>query len=302
MPTAHHKGNEFLALPEEFARRENARVLVLPIPYEATTTYGRGTVRGPRAILEASSQVEFFDEMRRDEPCRGGIHTLPPLDCRGTPEHVIDRIARDAENLAREGRFLLSLGGEHSLTVGAVEGIGRALGPLTVVQVDAHADLREEYEGSPFNHACVMRRIVERHPIVEVGIRALSVEESRFIEETETPVAFADEIRAARRSGAGPGVAGAGWMARAIESIKTDRVYLTFDLDGLDPSIMPAVGTPEPGGLLWDEALAFVQALFERREVVAADVVELCPIEGLAAPDFLAARLAYKIAGHAARA
>lgn len=302
MPIAHHKGNEFLALPAEFARRENARVLVLPIPYEATTTYGRGTVRGPRAIIEASSQVEFFDEIHRDEPCRGGIHTLPPFDCRGTPEDVLDRLAREAENLAREGRFLLSLGGEHSLTVGAVEGVVRALGPLTVVQVDAHADLREEYEGSRLNHACVMRRIAESHPIVEVGIRALSVEESGFLDESGAPVVFATEIRAARWTGMGSRAEGGGWVARTMGAIKTDRVYLTFDLDGLDPSIMPAVGTPEPGGLLWDEALAFIEALFKSKDVVAADLVELCPINGLTAPDFLAARLAYKIAGHAARA
>ena len=147
-----------------------------------------------------------------------------------------------------------------------------------------------------------MRRIAESHPIVEVGIRALSVEESIFLDEGGAPVVFATEVRAARWTGTGPRAEGAGWVARTMGAIKTDRVYLTFDLDGLDPSIMPAVGTPEPGGLLWDEALAFIEALFKSKDVVAADLVELCPISGLIAPDFLAARLAYKIAGHAARA
>ncbi len=278
-----------------------SRVLVLPVPYEATTSYVKGTARGPSAIIEASSQVEFFDEMRGDEPCRAGIHTLPPLDCRGTPGDIIDRIAHETSELVTEGRFILTLGGEHSLTAGCVEGVAEHEGPMTVVQIDAHADLRDHYEGSPWSHACVMRRIAERHPIVQVGIRSLSPEETGFIEDRGIVTICATEVAAARGVGDARGGARK-WIGKALDAIETEQVYLTVDLDGFDPSIMPAVGTPEPGGLLWFETLSLIESLFERKEVIAADIVELCPIPGFVAPDFLAARLAYKIAGHALRA
>ncbi len=301
MPLSDHTGSEFLDLPPELAGREAAGALVLPIPYEVTTSYVRGTERGPAAILAASSQVEYFDEIHHDEPCRRGIHTLPPLDCRGTPEDVVARIEDRLRSLASEGAFVLALGGEHTISVGAAEGISRDVGDLTVVMVDAHADLRDRYEGSPLSHACVARRIAERRPIVQVGVRSLSAEESAFIEESGITTVFASTIASERCAGGG-GHAHPAWIDAALRSVETDAVYLTLDLDGLDPSIMPAVGTPEPGGLLWHETLAFIEALFERKTVVAADVVELCPIPGMAAPDFLAARLAYKIAGHALRA
>jgi agmatinase len=167
--------------------------------------------------------------------------------------------------------------------------------------VDAHADLRNQYEGSPWSHACVARRIAERHPVVQVGIRSLSSEESAFIEGGGVTTIFASAIASERCKGPGD-AAGSAWIDAALDAVQSGSVYLTFDLDGLDPSIMPAVGTPEPGGLLWYETLAFLEALFERKSVVAADVVELCPIPGAVASDFLAARLAYKIVGHALRA
>ena len=196
---------------------------------------------------------------------------------------------------------MLSLGGEHSLTVGTVEGSHGPLGTLTVVQVDAHADLRDEYEGSRLNHACVMRRLAEAFPLVEVGIRALSAEEYDFLRRGRTTAITAREIAASR--GLGPETAeGAPWIRRALDAIRTKRVYLTVDLDGLDPSVVPAVGTPDPGGLTWFETLALIRALFARGGVAAADVVELCPAPGSTLSDYAAARLAYKIAGHAARA
>jgi len=296
-----HTGSEFLDLPADLSARGTAGALVLPIPYEATTSYVKGTERGPAAILAASSQVEWFDEIGRDEPVRRGIHTLPPLDCRGAPEEVVERVRRETHAAASEGAFVLSLGGEHTVTVGAVEGIARVAGDLTVVVIDAHADLRDTYEGSPLSHACVARRIVERHPIVQVGIRSLSAEENAFIEERGVATVFASTVASERRASPG-GDTRPAWVETALGAVETDAVYLSFDLDGLDPSIMPAVGTPEPGGLLWYETLALIDALFERKAVVAADVVELCPIPGAAAPDFLAARLAYKIVGRALRA
>jgi len=296
-----HTGGEFLGLPPEACDRARSRIVVLPIPYEATTTYGRGTRRGPDAILAASLQVEFFDELEGDEPCMRGIHTLPPLDCDGAPEDVVPRIRRATSELAGEGRFVLALGGEHTLTVGAAPGVASAVGALTVVQVDAHADLRDEYEGSPLNHACVMRRLAEDFPIVQVGVRAFSAEEAAFASRRGIVAVPAHEI-AASRSVAPETAEGAPWIQRVLGAIQGSRVYLTVDLDGLDPSVVPAVGTPDPGGLSWYETLALIRALFKRKTVVAADVVELCPAAGTLRSDYAAARLAYKIAGHALRA
>lgn len=301
MPSTDHTGSEFLDLPPELAERRTAGALVAPIPYEATTSYVEGTENGPSAILAASSQVEHYDELHRDEPCRRGIHTLAPFDCCGAPEEVVARIEQELSPLAGEGKFILSLGGEHSLSIGAVEGVAQAAGSLTVVQVDAHADLRDEYQGSRLSHACVARRLAERHPIVQVGVRSLSCEESEFIDKSGITTVFASEIAIERTAGRQTGIRPA-WIDRVVGAVETKLVYLTVDLDALDPSIMPAVGTPEPGGLLWHETLELLQALFEERDVIAADLVELNPIRGMAAPDFLAARLAYKIAGHALRA
>ncbi len=292
-----HAGNEFLDLPSELTARDAAAAVVFPIPYEATTSYTKGTEWGPAAIIEASSQVEWYDETHGDEPCRKGIHTLPPLDCRGTPEDVIDRIAREVSSVRSEGRFVLSLGGEHTVSIGCVAGVAVQEDSLTVVHVDAHADLRDEYEGSPWSHACVMRRIVDRHPIVQVGTRSLSEEEAEFVERKGIPVVSGQDIAEARSDPEGV----KRWIDTILANIRTERVYLTLDLDSLDPSIMPAVGTPEPGGLLWHEAIALVDALFRHKEVLAADLVELCPIPGFVAPDFIAARLAYKIVGQAIR-
>ncbi|MBM3307218.1 MAG: agmatinase [Candidatus Eisenbacteria bacterium] len=296
-----HTGGEFLGLPPEAADVARARVVVLPIPYEATTTYRKGTGLGPSAILAASAQVEFFDETERDEPCFRGIHTLPPLDATGSPEEVVARIENAAATHAGAGRFVLALGGEHTVTVGAARGVARGRGPLTVVQIDAHADLRNEYEGSPLNHACVMRRLLTDFPIVQVGIRAFSSEEDDLIRRRSITAVTAREIASSR--GSYPETAtDAPWIRRALAAVATDAAYLTVDLDGLDPSVVPAVGTPDPGGLLWYEALAFIEALFAERAVVAADVVELCPAPDSARSDYAAARLAYKIAGHALRA
>ena len=293
-----HDPGAFLRLPPQMSDTPDPRVVVLPIPYEASTSYIQGTARGPVAIIEASSQVEWFDESRGDEPCRAGLTTLPPLDCSGTPTEVVDRITDSVAGHVGEGRFVLSLGGEHTVTVGCARGSagGEA---LTVVQIDAHADLRDEYRGSRWSHACVMRRLSDRFPLLGIGIRSMSAEEGAFIENSPAvTIVPAGEVASARCEHDGCLT----WVERAIQAIDTERVYLTVDLDGLDPSVVPAVGTPEPGGLLWNELLVFTRELFASRDVVSADVVELCPTPGSVTSDFAAARLAYKIAGHALRA
>jgi agmatinase len=295
------QGGEFLGLPPEASDAARSRVVVLPVPYEASTTFLRGTGGGPAAILAASTQVEFFDETERDEPCMLGLHTLPPLDVSGAPEDVVARVEGAVAAHAAAGRFVLTLGGEHTVSIGAVRGAARGRGPLTVVQIDAHADLRDEYEGSPFNHACVMRRLAERFPLVQVGIRAYSAEEDEFIRRSGITAVTAREIAASR--GRGPETdEDAPWIRKVLNALGTERVYLSVDLDGLDPSVVPSVGTPDPGGLSWYETLALVRALFARGGVAGADVVELCPSSGSAMSDYAAARLAYKIAGHALRA
>jgi agmatinase len=298
MSVPSHDGGAFLELPQEMSDPRTSPVLILPIPFEATTCYRKGTVGGPAAIVSASSHVEWYDEEYDDEPCRLGIHTLPDLDCSGASEEVVDRIRDSVARHVADGRFVLSLGGEHTVTVGCVRGAASA-GPLTVVQIDAHGDLRDEYEGSPWSHACVMRRLSGEHRIVQVGTRAISAEEARFTETSREIVRVSgSDIGEARRAGSGHDV----WIRRVVDAIETERVYLTIDLDGLDPAVVPAVGTPVPGGLLWYETLALLRALFAARTIVSADVVELCPIPGQVVSDFAAAQLTYRIAGHAVRA
>jgi len=279
----------FLGLPEELADPTTARVWVLPVPYEATTTYGAGTRNGPMAILSASRQVELYDHRHGCEPAeRLGFATLPPMDITvSTPEAMINRLAAAVETVFSQPpspELLVVLGGEHSISAGVARGLARVVdaGGLVCVQVDAHADLRDEFEGSPFNHACAARRIAEVCPVFQIGIRNISKEEAEFCP-------TASNIQTFFREQWGPSGVNA---LRDFVSGKT--VYLTIDLDGLDPSIMPAVGTPEPGGLLWHELLEIIRTIAEAAaRIPVMDVVELAPIPGMIAPDFLAAKLIY---------
>ncbi len=283
----------FLGLPEKLSRRNTSDVLVLPIPYEQTTSYGGGTREGPRAILRASRNVELYDEEFDSEPAERGIHTLPAIepDARG-PEAMRERIARVVESVLREGQLLVALGGEHSITPGVVDGIAKRHRAFTVVQFDAHADLRESYQDSPMSHACAMRRVLETHPVVSVGIRSLSSEEAEFARERRLPSIPASAF-------AEPGADLDAIAQRFVAMIATDAVFITFDLDALDPSILPSTGTPEPGGLGWYPTLHLLRALARRKRIVGIDVVELAPIPGLPGPDFLAAKLTYKMIGYA---
>jgi agmatinase len=275
----------FLGLPEE-KRSVGARVHVLPVPYEATVSYGKGARGGPRAIILASQQVELYDPEFDSEPALSyGIHTLPSVG-----EANIGELAAAAESILREGNLLLSLGGEHSITPALVRGVCRAVGkPLTVVQIDAHADLRNEYGGTPQSHACAMRRSLEETGgrLLALGIRSFSMEEACFIRENSGRVTVwtAEEIE---RMGAHRLISG---LKRAL---KGSAVYLTIDVDGLDPSVIPATGTPEPGGLSWQRTCEIVKTVAETSRVVALDCVELAPREGLHMAEFTAAKLLYK--------
>jgi agmatinase len=278
----------FLALEDALSNYETARAVVLPIPYEATVSFGAGTRNGPQAIIAASRQVETFDHEFGDSPCKIGIATLGELEqLSGGPEEMTTRIEEAALQILADGKFLLSLGGEHSISPALVKSHKAKYPKLSVLQIDAHSDLRPEYQGSRYSHACAMSRIWEICDFVGVGVRSFSGSKNE-----ERAVSEGRLIEAAKFHSDPDSI-------RNILSLLWDDVYITFDLDGLDPSVMPAVGTPEPGGLLWDETLNLVRRVSHQRRIVGADIVELAPIPGISHPDFTAARLAYKIMTYA---
>ncbi len=277
----------FLGLPAEHSGWEGSQALLLPIPYEASTSYGGGTKAGPRAILEASSQIELYDAELGCEPAlRWGIHTLPALATNaGDAEGAIHQIDAVVGGLLETGKLLGILGGEHSLSAGVARALARTLGPIITVQLDAHADLRDTYEGSRYSHACAARRMLECGPVVQLGIRSLDISEAEFIAAHPSDVLSisADEMHA-----------GTDYRQRVVDRIQGRTVFLTLDVDALDPSIMPATGTPEPGGLSWHQMLDTVRLVAAHSHVAAFDCVELSPIAGLYAPSFAAAKLVYK--------
>lgn len=263
---------------------ERARVVILPIPLDRTTSYVPGTRYGPHEILVASSHMELWDEETGTDVHGVGICTLPEMELPlGTMDQVIAEIRRVAGEIVRRGKFPVVLGGEHSVTSPVVAALAEEHAGLSVLQIDAHADLRESYFGEVHNHACAMRRVLEHARGVQVGIRSLSTEEAAAAPKLPTTIFYDHDMR--RRGD---------WMGAVVESL-SDSVYVTIDCDGLDPAIMPAVGTPEPGGLTWYETLGLLRRVMASRRVVGCDLVELCPIPGLAAPNFLCAKLVYKI-------
>lgn len=277
--------NEFLAIEGKRASYEDARFVILPIPYDATTSYRAGTRNGPGAILEASRQVEDFDEELGTALSGCRMATLEPLEVRADgPAAMHDAIFRSAKRVIRDGKFLFSLGGEHSITSGLVRAVMTRHRKLSILQIDAHADLRDQYEGSPYSHASVMRRVLELGArIVPVGIRNISHEENAFARREKLRIFSAREC-----------VKNDHWMEDVVNAL-ADPVYITVDIDGFDPAFAPGTGTPEPGGLDWYKVTALLRKVIEQRNVVAADVVEVMPIPGQSVTEFLAARLAYKI-------
>lgn len=265
---------------------EEARFVVVPIPYDLTTSYQPGTRRGPKAILEASSYMELYDDELGKETYLCGIHTADPVevDTRG-PEAMTAKIRERIEEIVAAGKIPVPIGGEHSVSIGVVQAMKEKFPGLSVLQFDAHADLRDSYQGSPYSHACAARRIWEICPITQVGIRSLSAEDAAFIKEKKIPSFHADFVDEDR------------WWEK-VEKTLTDDVYITVDLDCLDPAVMSATGTPEPGGISWKNLLRVIKEVAGKRRIRGFDVVELSPIPGLVAPDFLAAKLIYRIMGY----
>jgi len=278
----------FLGLPAELAQLESAGVLLLPVPYEATVSWMSGTKDGPRAIMRASHFIELYDHELDSEPYRVGVHTLPELLLPGSgPEQAIAELRRAIDVVLDTGKFVIMLGGEHSLSSPPILAHADRLGDerLSVLQLDAHTDLREEYDGTPFSHAAVMHRVHERVDLVPVGIRSMTGAERALAREREIPIVFGHELE------------GEEWIDRVMLALGAN-VYITFDVDYFDPSVMPATGTPEPGGGLWNPTMRLLERVFRERNVVGADVVELAPIPGMVAPDFTAAKLVYKMIGY----
>jgi agmatinase len=277
--------HNFGGLEGEFAELASAKAAVLPVPYDFSTSYQGGTRWGPQAILNASQNMELWDD-ELGAIYRAGIHTLPALEPTALgPEAMCARVEQAVGWILEQRKLPAILGGEHSITAGAVRAAAARFPRLSVLQLDAHADMRDEYLDSPFSHACVMRRIRECVPAASVGIRSMSEEEAGHLAEHPVPIWSTRRFRALK-----------GDWGPILDTL-TEEVFVTFDLDGLDPGILPATGTPEPGGLDWFEAVDLLKAVSRRSRIVGFDIVELAPIAGQVASDFLAARLTYRLIG-----
>ncbi len=275
-PTANFGG-----LPPEYSEAAGSRVVIVPVPYDGTSTWVKGADKGPAAILRASANMELYDIETDAQPYLDGIFTDEAVTEDRSPEAMVEAVRRRVQGHLANRKLTVVVGGEHSVSIGAVQAHAGRYPGLSVLQLDAHSDLRDEYEGSKYNHACVMARVRELCPIVQVGIRSMDISEKPAL--VEDRIFFAHEIHDSLT-----------WIDKVVAKL-TEQVYITIDLDAFDPSIMPSTGTPEPGGLGWYAVLTLLKAVCRRRTVVGFDVVELCPVETNWAPDFLAAKLIYKI-------
>lgn len=272
----------FADIPKQFAELQTAKVVILPVPYDGTSTWLKGADKGPQAILEASANMELYDIETDSEVYQHGIYTASPISENSAPEIMSKAVEKTVINFLQKEKFIVTLGGEHSVSIGAIKAYAEKFKNLTILQLDAHTDLREKYEGSKFNHACVMARVKEwQIPFVQVGIRSMDSEEKSSLTPEQT--FFAKDI-----SG------NTNWQEKVIPLL-SENVYITIDLDVFDPAFMPSTGTPEPGGLDWWNVLKLLKLVANSRQIVGFDVVELCPNASNKAPDFLAAKLIYKL-------
>ena len=271
----------FGEIPREYADYSTSPIVIFPVAYDKTSTWIKGSDKGPQAILDASANMELYDIDTDSEVYRLGIHTAEIMRSENSPEKLTGEVYEKVRKYAGDEKFVVTLGGNHTVSIGAIRAFAGKYNDLTVLQFDAHADLRQEYEDSPYNHACVMARARELCSVLQVGIRSMSVEEKEFMDPERT--VFAGEILDSTK-----------WEQKVLNNL-TKNVYITIDLDVFDPAIMPSTGTPEPGGLRYDQVLNMIRKVIVRSNVVAFDVVELCPNERNKAPDFLAAKLLYQI-------
>jgi len=275
---------KFGDFPSSYKKMATSKVAILPIAYDETSTWKKGADKGPLAILEASQALEWFDRETSSEPYKIGIHTYPIQKDFISPKSMVNYIKNKTKKIIDKQQFYIGIGGEHSVSIGAIYAFAEEYKDLSVLQIDAHADLRDKYLGSKYNHACVMRRAREVADIVQVGIR--SFDKCEYDTMDKNKVFFAEDIYNS-----------ISWIPKVIDKL-SDNVFITIDLDGFDPSILPATGTPEPGGLMWYQTLQLLKEVFAKKNVVGCDVVELCPNEYSASSDFFAAKLIYKMIGY----
>lgn len=268
-------------LPEEYSDPENAHIVIIPVAYDGTSTWIKGADKGPSAIIEASANMELYDIETHSEVYKKGIYTEDAITGGITTREMIEATNGTVQYYLEKNKFTVVIGGEHSVSIGSVKAHAKHYANLTVLQLDAHTDLRKEYNGSIYNHACVMARIKESCPVVQVGIRSMDSLEKDSMDKNRT--FLAEDI-----------YNNTDWIKKVISNL-SDNVYITIDLDVFDPSIMPSTGTPEPGGLLWYDVLALLKAVSDKKNIVGFDVVELCPDDRNKAPDFMAAKLIYKL-------
>jgi len=271
----------FAGIEEEFAEKDSSAVYLQSIPFDGTSTWGKGADRGFMAFMDAAENMELYDIETNTEVYKKGIHVLPEAPFFESPEVMFKYTYDNTKNLLKDNKFLTFFGGEHSVSIGLIKAHYEHFQNLTVLQIDAHADLRPSYGGTPYNHACAVYDASKNCNLVQVGIRSMDVSEKKHMDYNKT--FFADEINYESE-----------WQNQALNHI-TDNVYITFDLDAFDPSILPATGTPEPGGMDWYTVINFLKSVFEEKNVVGFDIVELAPIEGHKASQFLAAKLYYKM-------
>lgn len=273
--------NNFCGLPPQYSQLANSKIVLAPVPYDGTSTWVKGADKGPAAIIRASANMELYDIETDSQVYLQGIFTDAPVVEATSPERMVEAVRGKVQSHLTNGKFVVVVGGEHSVSIGAIQAHVHQFPGVSVLQLDAHSDLRQEYEGSRNNHACVMARARELCPIVQVGIRSMDISETQGLQRDR--VFFAEHIHN-----------NTAWIDQVVGKL-TEQVYITIDLDVFDPSIMPSTGTPEPGGLRWYDVLALMKAVCSRRKVVGLDVVEMCPVANQWAPDFLAAKLIYKI-------
>lgn len=271
----------YAGIPDKYTQLDQAEIVLIPVPYDGTSTYGKGADKGPDAILDASENMELYDIETRSEVYKQGVFIAPTVSEDASPEAMTEAVDSTVSDYISKGKFVTMLGGEHSVSIGSIRAFNRKYNNLSVLQLDAHSDLRPEYMGSACNHACALHEASKTCNTVQVGIRSMDTVELPFVKEENFFTSYAIRNNP-------------NWQNDVLSRL-TDNVYITIDLDAFDPSIMPSTGTPEPGGLLWNETLDLLKKVFKKCNVVGFDIVELAPIEQLHAPDFLAAKLYYKM-------
>lgn len=279
------KSKNYGGLPDEYSKLENSKVVIIPVPYDGTSTWIKGADKGPEALIEASCNMELYDIATDKEIYKIGIHTMDPVHEHRSPEKMAREVEKTVIQMLRKKKFPVVIGGEHSVSIGAFKAFADFYkdSDLTILQFDAHSDLRDEYEGSKYNHACVMARAAEVAPILQVGIRSMSFEERADVKADR--IFYADYIHDVDQKT---------WMYDVLNKLGKN-VYITIDLDVLDPSIMSSTGTPEPGGMQWYQLLEVLNQINQKTNIVGFDVVELCPMKYNKAPNFLAAKLIYQL-------